>query len=67
MSTLEKAMDLLQAMPENKLETVYMYMRFINSQTENDKGKEINNSLLSEFSLAKDWLSEEEDLAWQDL
>lgn len=33
MSTLEKAIDLLQKMPENKLETVYMYIRFVDSQT----------------------------------
>ncbi len=34
MSTLEKAMNLLQTMPENKIEAVYMYMRFIDSQIE---------------------------------
>lgn len=33
MSTLEKTIDLLQNMPENKLEAVYMYVRFINSQS----------------------------------
>ena len=36
MSTLEKAIGLLQEMPESKLEAVYMYMRFVNSQTDND-------------------------------
>lgn len=34
MSTLEKAIGLLQKMPEHKLETVYTYMCFVNSQTE---------------------------------
>jgi len=32
MSTIEKAIDLLQTMPENKLEAVYMYMRFVSTQ-----------------------------------
>lgn len=34
MSTLEKAINLLQAMPAQKLEAVYMYIRFVNAQTE---------------------------------
>ena len=29
MSTLEKAIELLQEMPERKLEAVYMYMRYV--------------------------------------
>lgn len=36
MSTLEKAIGLLQKMPENKLEAVYMYIRFVDSQTDSD-------------------------------
>lgn len=32
MSTSEKAIDLLQVMPERELEAAYMYMRFIVSQ-----------------------------------
>ncbi len=35
MSTLEKAIGLLQEMPERKLEAVYMYMRFVHSQIDN--------------------------------
>lgn len=34
MSTLEKAIDLLQTMPENKIEAVYMYMRFVDAETD---------------------------------
>ncbi|MCM1105337.1 MAG: hypothetical protein NC355_00185 [Blautia sp.] len=34
MSTLEKTINLLQEMPEQKLEAVYMYVRFVNAQTE---------------------------------
>ena len=36
MSTLEKAIGLLQKMPENKLEAVYMYIRFVDSQMGNN-------------------------------
>lgn len=35
MSTLQKAMDLLQTMPEQKIETVYTYMLFVNTLAEN--------------------------------
>ncbi len=37
MSTLEKAIDLLQTMPEHKLESVYMYIQFVNTLTENEE------------------------------
>ncbi|MBO5033466.1 MAG: hypothetical protein J6C19_16130 [Lachnospiraceae bacterium] len=72
MSTLEKAIDLLQRMPENKVDTVYTYMCFVDAQMENNdivqiSNQEINNSLLSEPSLSKDWLRDEEDRAWQNL
>ena len=33
MSTLEKTIGLLETMPENKIETVYAFVRFINSDT----------------------------------
>ena len=36
MSILEKAIGLLQEMPENKLEAVYMYIRFVDSQADSD-------------------------------
>lgn len=34
MSTLEKAIGLLKRMPQHKLETVYTYMCFVDSQTD---------------------------------
>lgn len=37
MSTLEKAIGLLQEMPEDKLEAVYMYIRFVHSQSDNNE------------------------------
>lgn len=33
MSTLEKTIDLLEDMPDDKIETVYAFVRFINSDT----------------------------------
>lgn len=52
-----------QAEYDNLLEHLYIYK---------DKmpilyAGETNNSLLSEPSLSKDWMSEEEDAAWQNL
>ena len=44
MSTLEKAMDLLQTIPENKLETVCTFLQFIKYQDETSKTKQNNNS-----------------------
>ncbi|MBD5457710.1 MAG: hypothetical protein HDR27_03950 [Lachnospiraceae bacterium] len=37
MSTLEKAIGLLREMPESKLEAVYMYMRFVDSQSDSNE------------------------------
>lgn len=32
MSTLEKTIDLLAALPENQIETIYSYVQFLTSQ-----------------------------------
>ena len=37
MSTLEKAMDLLQKMPETKIEAIYTYMCLLDSQNDTDE------------------------------
>ena len=42
MSTLEKAMNLLQTIPENKLDTVYTFLQFIKFQ--NDLGDKHNQN-----------------------
>ena len=49
MSTLEKAMELLQKMPEQKIEAIYTYMCFVNSQMEAEETspkKKVQNQLL---------------------
>ena len=37
MSTLEKAIEILKEMPKNKLEAVYMYIRFVDSQSDSNE------------------------------
>ena len=37
MSTLKKAINLLQDMPERKLEAVYTYIQFVNTLEENEE------------------------------
>lgn len=37
MSTLEKAINLLQDMPEQKLKAIYTYIQFVNTLEENEE------------------------------
>ena len=56
-----------QAEYENLMKNLYSHKEKTNKLSIRYDGEEINNSLLSESSLSKDWLSEEENTAWQDL
>lgn len=62
METKQMITNLISQVPESKLDTVLAFVKFILLEDEN-----INNTFLSEPSLAKDWMSEEEDAAWQNL
>ena len=62
MSKQQKLEYMISNIPDNKLDIVLAFVEFILRQE-----AEINNSLLSEPSLAKDWLSEEENAAWENL
>ncbi len=62
MSKQQKLEHMISNIPENKLDIVLAFVEFILNQ---ETG--VTNSLLSEPSLAKDWLSEEEDAAWENL
>lgn len=42
MSTIEKAIDMLQTMPERKLEAVYTYIQFVNTLAENEEIVTVN-------------------------
>lgn len=56
-----------QAEYDNLMKNLYSHKEKTNKLSVLSEGEEINNSLLSESSLSKDWLSEEENTAWQDL
>ena len=62
MSTQQIIQDLISQAPENKLDTILAFVRFVLLED-----GEASSALLSEPSLAKDWLSDEEDSAWKDL
>ncbi len=62
METKQIITNLISQVPESKLDTILAFVKFILPEEEN-----VNNSLLSEPSLAKDWMSKEENAAWQNL
>lgn len=53
---------LISDAPDDKLDIILAFVRSVLYD-----GAEIIDPLLSESSLAKDWLTVEEDLAWKDL
>lgn len=62
MSKQQLLESLISSIPENKLDIIIEFTKFILYE-----GDAIDNSLLSEPSLAKDWLLKEEDSAWENL
>lgn len=62
MSTQQMLESLISNAPEDKLNIILAFAEFVLLKDTN-----INNSFLSEPSLAKDWLSKEEDVAWENL
>lgn len=62
MSKQQLLENLISDMPENKLDIILAFAQFIMHEEPN-----IDNSLLSEPSLAKDWMRKEEDAAWKNL
>lgn len=56
-----------QAEYDNLIKNFYSQKEKTNKLSVLYEEEEINNSLLSESSLSKDWLREEENAAWQDL
>lgn len=43
MSTLEKTINLLNALPENQIETIYSFVQFLSSQQTGKKTEEAEN------------------------
>lgn len=62
MSKQQLLENLISNIPENKLDIIIEFTKFILYEE-----SAIDNSLLSEPSLAKDWLLKEEDSAWENL
>lgn len=55
----------LEKLPEPLLQEILDFVQFLQAKYQKDKTLEI--SIMSESSLQKDWLSPEEDAAWQNL
>ncbi|MBD2564217.1 DUF2281 domain-containing protein [Nostoc linckia FACHB-391] len=55
----------LDKLPEPLLQEILDFVQFLQVKYQKDKVLEI--TIMSETSLQKDWLSPEEDAAWQDL
>lgn len=62
MSKQQMIKDLISTAPDSKLDIILAFVRFVLLEN-----SEINNSLLSEPSLSKEWMLEEENKAWQGL
>ena len=62
MSKQQLLEHLIADIPENELDIILAFVRFILHED-----PDINNTFLSEPSLAKDWLRKEEDDAWKHL
>jgi len=66
MENKEKIQHYLEQLPDNYLNEVIEYLRFLQFKSEN-KISDQSSMFLSERSLAKDWLTPEEDEAWKNL
>lgn len=64
MNAKELLIKEVENIPEFILEEVWTFLQFLKLKYNKDK---LEASLLSEFSLEKDWLKLEEDEAWQNL
>ncbi len=62
MSKQQLLEHMISNVPENKLDIILAFVQFVLNEE-----LDINNALLSEPSLAKDWLRKEEDAAWKNL
>ncbi len=62
----EKIQRILEQLPDNYVNEVLEYLLFLEFRSKN-KITDKNSMLLSEETLAKDWLTPEEDEAWKNL
>ncbi len=64
MNTKEQLINEIEETPEPLLSEVLDFLHFLKTKTVQDKQY---TAVMSESSLRKDWLSPEEDEAWQNL
>ena len=64
MSKKEEILKEIEQVPETSLGEVLEFVRFLKKRNMTEK---LDNSIVSESSLKKDWLTVEEDEAWRDL
>jgi hypothetical protein len=65
MQTKDKLIQEIENTPEPVLSEVLSYLRYLKAKKL--KAETFSTTLLSESTLAKDWLTPEEDEAWKDL
>lgn len=64
MSNKDILIQEIEEIPDEKLQEIIDFVRFIKSRQQEE---EMGVTLVSEPSLAKDWMKPEEDAAWSDL
>lgn len=64
MTIKEQLLQEIEKVPEPLLQEVLDFLQFLQNKHQQEK---LEITLLSEFSLQKDWLKPEEEEAWQDL
>ncbi|MBN1931066.1 MAG: hypothetical protein JW786_05600 [Desulfobacterales bacterium] len=64
MNTKEELISEIEKTPEPFLSEILDFVRFLKSRSSR---KKLDIAVMSESSLAKDWLKPEEDDAWQSL
>ncbi|MBD1211255.1 DUF2281 domain-containing protein [Dolichospermum sp. UHCC 0684] len=65
MTIKEQITQELEKLPEPVLQEILDFVQFL--QTKYQQNKMLEITIMSESSLAKDWLKPEEDAAWQNL
>jgi hypothetical protein len=65
MTIKEQITQELEKLPEPVLKEVLDFVQFL--QTKQQQKEMLETTIMSESSLAKDWLKPEEDAAWQNL
>lgn len=64
MSNKDVLLKEIEEIPEDKLQEIIDFVRFLKSR---QREADLEITLVSEPSLAKDWMKPEEDTAWNDL